>query len=76
MLNCLSNQGSYSKRGELCSKLLTLKSLTTDKGAEFINAESLSLVVGGPVFYCNPYHSQGHLAREKLDAFEHSLEFK
>ena len=38
-------------------KRLSVKSLTTDNGTEFINAESLSLAVGGPVFYCNPYHS-------------------
>jgi len=38
-------------------KRLHVKSLTTDNGTEFIDSEALSLAVGGPVFYCNPYHS-------------------
>ena len=36
---------------------LKVRSVTTDNGAEFLNATSLSSAVGGPVFYCNPYHS-------------------
>ena len=36
---------------------LKVKSLTTDNGTEFLDVEALSHAVGGPVFYCNPYHS-------------------
>ena len=38
-------------------KRMKVKSLTTDNGTEFLDVEALSHAVGGPVFYCNPYHS-------------------
>lgn len=38
-------------------KRFKVRSITTDNGPEFTDAEALSSAAGGPVFYCNPYHS-------------------
>ena len=38
-------------------KRLKVLSITTDNGPEFTDFKALSSAAGGPVFYCNPYHS-------------------